>query len=169
MYGTNELVTYIYVGIQQMYTEEQRSMQCWIGITRICVAVLVISHNSVNILEVNLYNCALSCSYEHFNKFRLVLFHNSILSNLILFSPVGFVYNTFISVAFGIPGDPKAAAEGEKLLVASLAKIESFWLQGGDGPFLLGNSKPTIADLALVCEITQLEASKQNMLTMHFL
>lgn len=57
--------------------------------------------------------------------------------------------------------DPKAAAEGEKLLSASLARIESFWLQG-DGPFLLGNSKPTIADLALVCEVTQLEVKKKK-------
>lgn len=64
-------------------------------------------------------------------------------------------------MAFGLPGDPKAAAEGEKLLAASLATIESFWLQG-DGPFLLGNSKPTIADLALVCEVTQLEVSDCN-------
>ncbi|XP_047965752.1 glutathione S-transferase T1-like [Salvia hispanica] len=55
---------------------------------------------------------------------------------------------------------PKAAAEGEKLLSASLARIESFWLQGG--PFLLGNSKPTIADLALACEVTQLEVADQN-------
>lgn len=55
--------------------------------------------------------------------------------------------------------NPEAAAKGEKLLSASLARIESFWLQE-DGPFLLGNAKPTIADLALVCEIMQLEVSK---------
>lgn len=78
---------------------------------------------------------------------------------------VGFLFNTVFSVAFGIPGDPKAAAEGEKLLSASLATIESFWLQG-DGPFLLGNPKPTIADLALVCEVTQLEVSKENLLSL---
>ncbi|XP_057766958.1 glutathione S-transferase T1-like [Salvia miltiorrhiza] len=74
---------------------------------------------------------------------------------------VGFLFNTVFSVAFGLPGDPKAAAEGEKLLSASLATIESFWLQE-DGLFLLGNSKPTIADLALVCEVTQLEAADEN-------
>ncbi|XP_041998490.1 glutathione S-transferase T1-like [Salvia splendens] len=44
------------------------------------------------------------------------------------------------------------AAKGEKLISASLARIESFWLQE-DGPFLLGNAKPTIADLALVCNL----------------
>ncbi|XP_047967068.1 glutathione S-transferase T1-like isoform X2 [Salvia hispanica] len=73
---------------------------------------------------------------------------------------VGYLLNTVFAVAFGMPGDPKAAAEGEKLLSASLARIESFWLQGG--PFLLGNSKPTIADLALACEVTQLEVADQN-------
>ncbi|KAG6389290.1 hypothetical protein SASPL_150757 [Salvia splendens] len=73
---------------------------------------------------------------------------------------VGYLLNTVFAVAFGMPGDPKAAAEGEKLLSASLARIESFWLQGG--PFLLGNSKPTIADLALACEVTQLEVADEK-------
>ncbi|KAG6391120.1 hypothetical protein SASPL_148871 [Salvia splendens] len=72
----------------------------------------------------------------------------------------GYLFNTVFAVVFGMPGDPKAAAEGEKLLSASLARIESLWLQGG--PFLLGNSKPTIADLALACEVTQLEVADQN-------
>ncbi|XP_057797992.1 glutathione S-transferase T1-like [Salvia miltiorrhiza] len=73
---------------------------------------------------------------------------------------VGFIFNNTISLAFGIPADSEAAAKGEKLLSACLARIESFWLQ--DGPFLLGNSKPTLADLALVCEIMQLEAGDLN-------
>ncbi|XP_020552883.1 glutathione S-transferase T1-like isoform X2 [Sesamum indicum] len=69
---------------------------------------------------------------------------------------LGYHFNTGIALAFGLPLDPKAAAEGEKLLSASLATIESLWLEG-DGPFLLGNSQPSIADIALVCEIMQLE------------
>ncbi|XP_027182615.1 glutathione S-transferase T1-like [Coffea eugenioides] len=69
---------------------------------------------------------------------------------------VGVVLNTTLAPLFGRPLDPQAAAEAEKLLSASLAKIESFWLKG-DGPFLLGNSEPSIADLSLVCEIMQLE------------
>ncbi|KAH7840795.1 hypothetical protein Vadar_021756 [Vaccinium darrowii] len=52
--------------------------------------------------------------------------------------------------------NPQVAIEAEKLLSESLEKIETFWLQGS-GPFLLGNSEPSIADLSLVCEIMQLE------------
>ncbi|KAL8556859.1 hypothetical protein ACS0TY_004365 [Phlomoides rotata] len=73
---------------------------------------------------------------------------------------VGLLFNTTIGIAFGVPGDPKAAAEGEKLLSASLAMIESYWL--GDGPFLFGNSKPSIADLALVCEVLQIEIGDES-------
>ncbi|KAK4478904.1 hypothetical protein RD792_014411 [Penstemon davidsonii] len=72
----------------------------------------------------------------------------------------GYNFNTIIALAFGLPLNPNAAAEGEKLLSASLATIESFWLE--DGPFLLGNSQPSIADLALVCEIMQIEVADEN-------
>ncbi|KAK6137497.1 hypothetical protein DH2020_028750 [Rehmannia glutinosa] len=74
---------------------------------------------------------------------------------------VGYIFNDSIAIALGLPLNRKAAAEGEKLLSASLAMIESYWLEG-DGPFLLGNSEPSIADLALVCEITQLEVADEN-------
>ncbi|KAK6117078.1 hypothetical protein DH2020_036222 [Rehmannia glutinosa] len=74
---------------------------------------------------------------------------------------VGYLFNTRIALAFGLPLDPKAAAEGEKLLSASLATIESYWLEK-DEPFLLGNSQPSIADLALVCEIMQLEVADEE-------
>ncbi|KAL3818070.1 hypothetical protein ACJIZ3_003975 [Penstemon smallii] len=73
---------------------------------------------------------------------------------------VGYIFNTIIALAFGLPLNPNAAAEGEKLLSASLATIESFWLE--DGPFLLGNSQPSIADLALVCEVMQIEVADEN-------
>ncbi|KAK6130057.1 hypothetical protein DH2020_036184 [Rehmannia glutinosa] len=74
---------------------------------------------------------------------------------------VGYLFNTRIALAFGLPLDPKASAEGEKLLSASLAMIESYWLEK-DEPFLLGNSQPSIADLALVCEIMQLEVADEE-------
>ncbi|CAI9775758.1 unnamed protein product [Fraxinus pennsylvanica] len=67
-----------------------------------------------------------------------------------------YIFNSLIALAFGLPLNLEKAAEGEKILIASLAKIESFWLQD-DGPFLLGNSQPSIADLSLVCEVMQLE------------
>lgn len=52
----------------------------------------------------------------------------------------------------------KAAAASEKVLSKSLAKTETFWLNG-NGKFLLGNFQPTIADLSLVCELMQLEVN----------
>ncbi|XP_016501229.1 glutathione S-transferase T1 [Nicotiana tabacum] len=69
---------------------------------------------------------------------------------------VGYVLNSTLAPALGLPLNPQAAAEGEKVLSASLAKIDTYWLQK-DGSYLLGNSQLSIADLNLVCEIMQLE------------
>ncbi|KAL2516737.1 Glutathione S-transferase T1 [Abeliophyllum distichum] len=69
-----------------------------------------------------------------------------------------YIFNTNIALALGQPLNLEAAAEGEKILIASLAKIESFWLQD-DKPFLLGNSQPSIADLSMACEVMQLEVA----------
>ncbi|PIN11871.1 Glutathione S-transferase [Handroanthus impetiginosus] len=69
---------------------------------------------------------------------------------------VTYVLNSALAPALGLPLNPEAAAEGEKLLSASLAEIESVWLKG-KGRFLLGSLQPSIADLSLVCEIMQLE------------
>nr|GMD80049.1 glutathione S-transferase T1-like [Ipomoea batatas] len=68
----------------------------------------------------------------------------------------GYVFNTALAPAFGLPTNPPAAAEAEKVLLASLRTLESFWLQG-NGDFLLGNTQPSLADLSLVCELMQLE------------
>ncbi|MCD7460879.1 Glutathione S-transferase theta-1 [Datura stramonium] len=68
----------------------------------------------------------------------------------------GYMFNTVLAPAFGLTLNPQAAAEAEKVLLASLAKIESVWLQK-KGRFLLGSGQPSIADLSLVCEIMQLE------------
>lgn len=71
----------------------------------------------------------------------------------------GYIFNTVLAPSFGLTSDPKAAAETEKVLVASLAKIESVWLQR-KGRFLLGSGQPSIADLSLVCEIMELEVKR---------
>lgn len=63
-----------------------------------------------------------------------------------------------LAPAVGLPLNPKAAAEAEKILLSSLSKLENFWLNG-DGAFLLGGSQPSIADLSLVCEIMQFEVT----------
>lgn len=72
-----------------------------------------------------------------------------------------YVLNAVLGPVFGLPLNPKAAAEAEKLLSLSLSKIESIWLKGS-GKFLLGGLQPSIADLSLVCEITQLEVMYNN-------
>ncbi|KAJ7944908.1 Glutathione S-transferase [Quillaja saponaria] len=69
---------------------------------------------------------------------------------------VTFVVNTVLAPGVGLPLNSQLATEGEKLLSSSLSKLENFWLKG-DGQFLLGGFKPSIADLSLVCEIMQLE------------
>ncbi|KAK6137611.1 hypothetical protein DH2020_028637 [Rehmannia glutinosa] len=78
-----------------------------------------------------------------------------------LYFPFGYIFNDSIAIALGLPLNPKAAAEGEKLLSASLAMIKLIGSREM-GAFLLGNSEPSIADLALVCEITQLEVADEN-------
>lgn len=77
-------------------------------------------------------------------------------SRIILLFSAGYVFNTILAPAFGLPLNPQAAAEGKNLLSASLATIDTYWLQK-DGSFLLGNSQPSLADLSLVCEIMQLQ------------
>ncbi|THU66599.1 hypothetical protein C4D60_Mb05t15860 [Musa balbisiana] len=60
-----------------------------------------------------------------------------------------------------LPLNPLAAIEDEKILSASLSKLESVWLKG-DAKFLLGNFQPSVADLSLACEIMQLESSQDT-------
>ncbi|XP_039136577.1 glutathione S-transferase T1-like, partial [Dioscorea cayenensis subsp. rotundata] len=66
------------------------------------------------------------------------------------------IVNSITGPALGLPLNPKAAKEAEKILASSLAKFETIWLKG-NAKFLLGSFQPSIADLSLVCEIMQLE------------
>ncbi|KAJ9147912.1 hypothetical protein P3X46_030026 [Hevea brasiliensis] len=72
-----------------------------------------------------------------------------------------YIFNARLAPVFGLPLNPQAAAEAEKILISSLSTIESFWLQDS-GTFLLGGNQPSIADLSLVCEIMQLELLDEN-------
>ncbi|WCJ26265.1 Glutathione S-transferase T1 [Euphorbia peplus] len=74
---------------------------------------------------------------------------------------VGYIFNTKLALAFGIPPNPQAAAEGEKTLLASLSTLESSWL-ADSGKFLAGQDKPSVADLSLVCELMQLEFLEED-------
>ncbi|OAY59822.1 glutathione S-transferase T1 [Manihot esculenta] len=72
-----------------------------------------------------------------------------------------YVFYSRLAPVFGLPLNPQAAAEDEKILISSLSIIESYWLQDS-GLFLLGENQPSIADLSLVCEIMQLELLDEN-------
>ncbi|KAJ7952325.1 Glutathione S-transferase [Quillaja saponaria] len=65
-----------------------------------------------------------------------------------------YILNAVLAPAFGRSLNPQAAAEAEKILSLSLSTIENVWLKG-NGRFLLGGFKPSIADLSMVCEIMQ--------------
>lgn len=80
-------------------------------------------------------------------------------SEAVLMFSAGYIFNTVLAPAFGLPLNPQAAAEAKKVLLASLANIESVWLQG-KGRFLLGSGQPSIADLSLVCELMELEVKR---------
>ncbi|KAJ0715148.1 putative glutathione transferase [Helianthus annuus] len=64
---------------------------------------------------------------------------------------VGVIVNNVMLPLNGIPSNPKAAEEAEKTLEKALTVLETFWLK--DGPFLVGRSQPSIADLNLVSEL----------------
>ncbi|PWA34112.1 S-crystallin, Glutathione S-transferase (GST) [Artemisia annua] len=68
---------------------------------------------------------------------------------------VGVLVSTIFEPLKGIPSSPQAIEEAEKALAKSLSVIEEYWLK--DGPFLVGRSQPSIADLNLVCEVMELE------------
>jgi len=68
----------------------------------------------------------------------------------------GYVLNSVLAPALGLPLNPKAAAEAENILTNSLSTLETFWLKGS-AKFLLGGKQPSIADLSLVCELMQLQ------------
>ncbi|XP_038687478.1 glutathione S-transferase T1-like [Tripterygium wilfordii] len=70
---------------------------------------------------------------------------------------IAVVLQTKLAPLIGQPLNPAAAAKAEKLLISALSKVESIWLDGNNGGFLLGNDQPSIADLSLVCEIMELE------------
>ncbi|KAG6507908.1 glutathione S-transferase T1-like isoform X2 [Zingiber officinale] len=87
-------------------------------------------------------------------RFKLFESH-AILSYLACAFP-GIPDHCTLAPALGLPLNPQAAKEAEKVLSESLSCIESVWLKG-NAKFLLGNFRPSIADLSLVCEIMQIE------------
>ncbi|CAN4127385.1 unnamed protein product [Withania somnifera] len=72
------------------------------------------------------------------------------------FPRCSYVFYSVLAPTVGMLLNTEEAARTEKMLIASLATMESVWLQK-EGRFLLGSDRPSIADLSLACEIMQLE------------
>ncbi|KAJ0715151.1 putative glutathione transferase [Helianthus annuus] len=74
---------------------------------------------------------------------------------------VGAIVNNAILPQNGLPSNPQAAEEAVKTLEKALTILETFWLK--DGPFLVGRSQPSIADLNLVSEVMELELLSEEL------
>ncbi|XP_076897566.1 glutathione S-transferase T1-like [Bidens hawaiensis] len=68
---------------------------------------------------------------------------------------VGVIVNNVFFPLNGLPYNAQAAEEAEKTLEKALTVLETYWLK--DGPFLVGRSQPSIADLNLVSEVMELQ------------
>ncbi|KAF9604028.1 hypothetical protein IFM89_001388 [Coptis chinensis] len=78
-----------------------------------------------------------------------------------------YVFHTLLAPVLGLSQNPIEVAEAEKLFTSSLLKLESIWLKG-EGNFLLGGFRPSIADISLVCEIMQFEVLKLRGAVVYF-
>lgn len=68
------------------------------------------------------------------------------------------VFNGFLAANRGLTPDLHILKKGRQTLKTALRDLENVWLRD-PGPFVIGRSKPTIADLSIVCELMQLEVS----------
>eukprot|EP00850_Spirogloea_muscicola_P010539 SM000062S19925 [mRNA] locus=s62:409750:411988:+ [translate_table: standard] len=68
----------------------------------------------------------------------------------------GIVFNRVLAPSLGRPLNETAAAEAEMILRASLRTMDTVWLVG-EAPFLAGQSRPSIADISLSCELMQVK------------
>eukprot|EP00850_Spirogloea_muscicola_P020745 SM000225S07024 [mRNA] locus=s225:149336:150938:+ [translate_table: standard] len=66
------------------------------------------------------------------------------------------VFNRVLAPSLGRPLNETAAAEAEVILRESLRTMDTVWLVG-EAPFLAGQSRPSIADISLSCELMQVK------------
>nr|GEX56112.1 glutathione S-transferase T1-like [Tanacetum cinerariifolium] len=79
---------------------------------------------------------------------------------------VGLVFNTIVEPLKGLPPNPEAAIDGEKLLVKSLSKLQNFWLE--DGRFLLLSKKDRDQILSPYKKVVQWIEDTKGTTTPHF-
>jgi hypothetical protein len=70
------------------------------------------------------------------------------------------VFNGFLAANRGLTPDLHVFKKGRQTLKTALRDLENVWLRD-PGPFVVGRSKPSIADLSIVCELMQLEVSTE--------
>ena len=78
----------------------------------------------------------------------------------------GFIFRTyFIKNMTGKAATPEQIKESEDMLHTSLKVIQKIWITG-QSKFMFGD-EPSIADLSLACELTQLEGIQFPMAEMY--
>lgn len=68
----------------------------------------------------------------------------------------GLILHKVLAPSLGIPLDAKMAEDSRKQLLSALSTMNEVWITE-QAPFLGGLTQPSIADLSLACEITQLK------------
>ncbi|KAF9612628.1 hypothetical protein IFM89_003070 [Coptis chinensis] len=134
-------------GILLIFAKEPKLTQSWIGIIPIYAVVQSDKHHAVlnNVSLGMIFGCQASQ----------------------LWHATTYVIHTVLAPVLGLPQNLIEVAEAEKLFTSSLLKLESIWLKG-EGNFLLGSFRPSIADISLVCEIMQFEVLKLRGAVVYF-
>ncbi|XLS74459.1 hypothetical protein HN51_031324, partial [Arachis hypogaea] len=92
-----------------------------------------------------------------------------IIHHLLYDFAVNYVIHTTLAHVLGRQLNPKAATEGEKVLLSSLKALEDFWLNGDNGSFLCDSTQPSVADLSMICELMQLEVTRYDLIIIIFI
>ena len=71
-------------------------------------------------------------------------------------SAAGLILHKVLAPALGIPLDAKVAEDSRKVLHSALSTMNRVWITE-QAPFLGGLPQPSIADISLACELTQLK------------
>lgn len=68
-------------------------------------------------------------------------------------------FTVYMTNMTGLPAPPDETEEAKKLMLRSLKRIETIWLPADRSTKFMFGDEPSIADLSLACELTQLEGA----------